>query len=133
MGKIKGQNLRIFINGNVVAEATNCQIQLTNNMEDASTKDSVGMFDEQTIATKSWQITVDTLNVTNIATLLGYWKNRSALTVKWDVTDTDDNVTPLGADLSRTGSAILTDASFQFNDRQNVATNITLTGTGAIS
>lgn len=133
MGKIKGQNLRIFIGGAVVAEATNCQIQLTNNMEDSSTKDSVGMFNEQTIGTKSWQITVDTLNVTNIGTLLGYWKNHTALTVKWDLTDTDDNRTALGADLARTGTAILTDASFQFNDRVYSATNVTLTGTGAIS
>lgn len=133
MSKINGQNLRVFIGGAVVAEATNCQIQLTNNMEDSSTKDSVGMFNQETIATKSWQITIDTLNVTNIGTLLGYWKNHTALTVKWDVTETDDNVTAAGADLARTGTAILTDASFQFNDRQNVATNVTLTGTGAIT
>lgn len=133
MGKIKGQNLRVFIGGAVVAEATSCQIQLTNNMEDSSTKDSVGMFNQETIATKSWQITVDTLNVANIATFLGYWKNKTVLTVKWDITSTTDNVTAEGSDIARTGNAILTDASFQFNDRQNVATNITLTGTGAIS
>lgn len=133
MGKVKGQNLRVFIGGAVVAEATSCQIQLTNNMEDSATKDSVGMFNQETIASKSWQITVDTLNVLNIGTLLGYWKNHTPLTVKWDLTDTEDNVTALGADLARTGSALLTDASFQFNDRQNSAVNITLTGTGAIS
>lgn len=131
MSKIKGQNLRVFIGGAVVAEATNCSITLTNNMEDTSTKDSVGMFNQETIASKSWSVQVDTLNVTTLGTLLGYWKNHTPLTVKWDQTDTDDNITAVGADFQMTGTAILTDASFQFNDRQMVATNVTLTGTGS--
>lgn len=131
MSKIKGQNLRVFIGGAVVAEATNCSITLTNNMEDTSTKDNVGMFNQETIASKSWSVQVDTLNVTNIGTLLGYWKNHTPLAVKWDQTDTDDNITAVGADFQMTGTAILTDASFQFNDRQMVATNVTLTGTGS--
>lgn len=131
MSKIKGQNLRVYVGGAVVAEATNCSISLNNNMEDATTKDSVGMFDQQTIASKSYQIQVDTLNVTNIGTLLGYWKNHTPLAVKWDATDTDDNITGLNADFQMAGTAILTDATFSFNDRQNVATNVTLTGTGS--
>lgn len=132
MSKIKGQNLRVFIGSDVIAEATSCQIQLTNNMEDATTKDTTGMYNKETIASKSWQITVDTLNVTTLGTFLSAWKNRTQLAVAWDTT-ADDNTTP-SVDWSGRcdGTAILSDASFQFNDRQNVVTNITLTGTGEI-
>lgn len=133
MSKVKGQNLRVFIGEDVVAEATSCQISLTNNMEDTSTKDTVGKFSAETIATKSWQVTVDTINVSNLATWLTAWKDSTELALSWDLTSSTDNETPLLDALTRGGTAIITDCSIQFNDRQTVTTNITFTGTGEIS
>lgn len=133
MSKIKGQNLRVFLGEAVIAEATNCVITLTNNMEDGSTKDTTGMFGEDVIATKSWQVQVDTLNVSNLATFLNYWKNASLLSIQWDQTADDNTSHTTGWSGFASGSAYLTDMSMQFNDRQNVATNITFTGSGEIS
>lgn len=125
--------MRVLVAGVVIAEATSCQISLTNNMEDTSTKDTEGKFSAETIATKSWQVTVDTINVTNIGTWLSVWKEATELDISWDLTSSTDNQSPLEDALTRGGMAILTDCSIQFNDRQTVTTNITFTGTGEIS
>ena len=39
---IKGQNLRIFVGEKCVAFSTSCQLQVSANLEDTSTKDSTG-------------------------------------------------------------------------------------------
>lgn len=137
MSKIKGQNLRIYWGDGddmeVFGEATSCQISLTGNMEDGSTKDSVSGFSEETVTTRSWQVTTDTLNASDLAALLQVWKAKEVTVLKWDLADETDNSTPLAANLSRSGNAYITDISIQMNDRQNVAINITFTGSGAIS
>lgn len=133
MSKIKGQNLRIFIGGTVVGKCTSCQISLTNNLEDSSTKDSTGLFNQETIATKSWQVSVDSLDETDIDTLITAFCNRTAFTLKWDQTSGLNNAVAEAADFSRTGTAYLTDATFSFNDRQNITKSLQFTGTGELS
>ena len=51
--KIKGQNFRVFISGSAVPEATNCSVQMTGNMEDASTKDTEGDYTSESMVSKS--------------------------------------------------------------------------------
>lgn len=60
---IKGQNLRVMV-GNpakCVAAAVSCQVHLVLQLEDTSTKDSTGGWQEQEPVGKSWDGTVDAL------------------------------------------------------------------------
>lgn len=133
MGTLKGQNLRVFAGGSVIAEATNCVITLTGNTDDTSTKDDVGMASKPSIVSKAWQVTVDSLGVSDIATLISAMKAGTPFILKWDETATTDNTTPEENALARTGSALLTDATFAFNDREYATKNVQFTGTGALS
>lgn len=133
MAALKGQNLRVFVDGTVVGEATACVITLTNNTEDASTKSDTGMAAKPVVASKSWQVQVDSLNVSDIGTFLTAIKNATAFTLKWDETSGANNASAESADFSRHGSAYLSDASFVFNDREYASKQLTFIGTGEIS
>ena len=133
MGTLKGQNLRVFVGSSVVAKATSCTITLTNNTDDTSTKDDVGMAAKPSVLTKSWQVQVDSLDVTDTGTFLTAIKSATAFTLIWDETSTTDNTTAQEADFARTGSAYCTDASFVFNDREYATKSLQFTGSGALS
>ena len=133
MGTLKGQNLRVFVGSSVIGQSTNCEITLTNNTDDTSSKDDVGMAAKPSVTTKSWQVQVDSLDVSDIGTFLTAIKNSTAFTLTWDETSTTDNTTAQEADFARTGSAYLTDGSFVFNDREYATKSLQFTGTGAIS
>ena len=66
MAKIKGQNLRLFLGGKCVAAATSCTLHVAANVEDCSTKDTVGGWTENTVVGFSWDAACDAL-VTNVA------------------------------------------------------------------
>lgn len=143
MGALKGQNLRIYavdLSGGqqnakykVIGMATNCVITLNTNQDDASTKDDVGMASKPTIVSKSWQVQVDTMNVSDVATMLNAIKNSTIFILKWDLADTTNNQTAEQDSLSRTGQAYLTDFTASFNDRENSVKNLQFTGISAIS
>lgn len=133
MSKIKGQNLRVLVNGAVVAKATNCTITITGNTEDVSTKDDVGNATSESVTSRSWQLQVETFNEVNIPTLIAAWKESTLFTLGWDQTSGVNNATPEKAFFNRTGYGYLTDASFSFNDRAIITSNITFTGSGAIT
>ena len=133
MASLKGQNLRVFVGGSVVAEATSCQITQTNNTSDESTKDDVGMAAKPKTTSKTWQVQVDSMDVSDIGTFLTAIKNATAFTLKWDETATSDNVTAQDAAYARTGSAYCTDLTVNFNDREYSTKSVTFTGTGALS
>ena len=58
--KIKGKNFRLLQGGVAFPESTNCSISLTGNAEDTSTKDTEGLYTQQTITSTSWSAQVDT-------------------------------------------------------------------------
>ena len=132
MQTLKGQNFRVFIGDAVVGESTNCTITLVNNTDDTSTKSDVGMASKPSVTTKSWQVQVESLDVSDIGTFLTAIKNATPFTLKWDETSTTDNTTPVEADFGRQGQAYLTDGSFVFNDREYATKSLQFTGTGAI-
>ena len=134
MGNLKGQNLRVFIGTAHVLEATNCVITLTNNTSDQATKDDPGLSPKPTMTSKGWTIQVDSLNVTDIGSLLTTIKNKTLLTVAYDETSptSNYNATRLNAEFGRTGQAYITDLTINFNDREFSAKNMTLTGSGPL-
>ena len=111
--------------------ATNCTITLTNNTEDASTKDDVGLSTKPQVVSKAWSVQVDSLNVMNAAAMLAAIKGMEKVDIMWDEVGTSDNQTPVGsgaAAYARKGQAYLSDLTLSFNDRENAAKNLQFTG-----
>ena len=85
MATLKGQNLRVYAGQSVIGMATNCTITLTNNTDDASTKDDVGMSSKPITTSKSWQVQVESLNVSDVATMLTAIKNLTPFSLRLPV------------------------------------------------
>ena len=129
---LKGQNFRIFLGDKVVGMATNCTCTLTGNTEDASHKDLVSMAQAPSVVSKSWSVSVESLDVTDVATMLTAIKNLTPFTLKWDETAITDNQTALAASYARTGTAYLNDVTFTWDDRTNSTKSLQFTGSGPL-
>ena len=138
MATLKGQNLRICLYDTtaekykVIGMATGCTVTLTNNTDDSSTKDDVGLASKPTTISKSWSVSVDSLNVADTAAMLTAIAGMQPMTLMWDETSTVDNQTRQKATFARKGSAYLNDVTFNFNDRENSTKQLQFTGTGAL-
>ena len=133
MPTLKGQNFRIYSGASVIGMATGCTVTLNGNTEDASTKDDVGMSSKPTVISKSWNVSVESLSVADVGAMLTAIKSMTPFTLMWDESSTTDNQTALGADFALTGTAYLTDATFNFNDRENSTKSLQFTGSGPLS
>jgi hypothetical protein len=136
MATLKGQNIRLLqFNGSgkyeVFAKSTSCIVTLTGNAEDASHKDIVGNAAMPTIVSKNWQMQLESLEVLDIYRILFAMLNGTQIEVYYDEVSTANNQTPTGNALARAGAAYISDATFNFNDRENAVKSITLSGTGA--
>ena len=137
---LKGQNFRILVLDTssqptvfkCVGMATNCTVTLTNNTDDASTKDDVGMAAKPTMTSQGWSVSVESLDVSDAASMLTAIKSLTPFKLMWDETDTTDNQTGEGATYQRIGDAYLNDATFNFNDRENASKSLQFTGSGAL-
>ena len=112
--------------------AASCTITRNTQADDASTKDDVGLSSKPTVTSKSTQIQLESLSVTDMAAMLTAIKNLSPFTLMWDETSTTDNQTALQSNFSRYGQFYLTDATFTFNDRENSAKSLQFISTGPI-
>lgn len=138
MTTLKGQNFRILaqLDGtsvSVIGMSTNCTVTLTNNTDDASTKDDVGLAAKPEVISKAWSVQVDSLNVVNTAAMLTAFKNMTKILVMWDETSPNDNQTHGAATYARQGYAYLSDCTFTFNDRENSAKSLQFTGASALT
>ena len=91
------------------------------------------MAAKPTVVSKSWQVQVDSLNVSDVGAMLTAIKNLTPFTLLWDEVSTTDNQTPEEAAFARTGTAYLTDFTASFNDRENSSKNLQFSGTGPLS
>lgn len=138
MATLRGQNLRICTfdttaeKYKVIGMATGCTVTLTNNVEQARTKDDVGAAQKPQVVSKSWQMTCDSLNVTDTAAMLTAIKAMQPLTLMFDETSTSDNQTRAKAAFARKGQAYLSDVTFQFDAGTNATKQLQFTGTGAL-
>ena len=136
MATLKGQNFRILQQvGNdfkCIGMATNCTVTLNGNTEDASTKDDVSNAAKPTVISKSWQVSVESMEVADAAAILTAIKSLQPFTLVWDETKTADNQEPTAAAFARKGQAYLSDVSFSFNDRENSTKSLQFTGSGAL-
>lgn len=141
MSTIKGQNLRILVGGKCVAMATSCTFHVSAQLEDSSTKDSVGDWQEQEVTGLSWDAQTDSLvtledNGTNgelPQDLLGLIINKTKVTITFDQTAGTNNRVAQNSAIKRTGEAYVTDVTITAQNRQNSTFSAKLTGTGPLS
>lgn len=142
---LRGQNVRLFMWDETVssqagqgawvvfAKATSSTVTLTGNTEDASHKDIVGNAAMPEVVSKAWQMQVEALEVLDMNKILLAMRTGEEIKVRFDETATSDNQTGVKSSMARNGHAYITDATFNFNDRENAVKNITITGTGALT
>ena len=138
MATLRGQNLRICTFDStaekykVIGMATGCTVTLTNNVEQARTKDDVGAAQKPQVVSKSWQMSCDSLNVTDTAAMLTAIAAMQPMTLMFDETSTADNQTRAKAAFARKGQAYLSDVTFQFDAGTDATKQLQFTGTGAL-
>ena len=134
---LKGNNFRILTlvgsKYKCIGMASGCTVTLTSNTEESSTKDDVGLASKPTVVSGSWNVSVESLDVTDAAAMLTAMKSLTPFTLMWDETSTTDNQTGEQAAFARTGQAYLNDATFNFNDRENSTKSLQFTGSGELS
>lgn len=141
MGVIKGQNLRVMVGGKCIAMATSCQIHVGTQLEDSSTKDSTGDWQEQEVTALNWDVTTDSLvtledNGSNgelPQDLLSLIISKTKVQLTFDQTAGTNNRVGQDSVIKRSGYAYLTDYSLTAPNRQNSTLNCKFTGTGALS
>ena len=137
MATLKGQNIRIMLldgtKYKVVGKSTNCTVTLTGNTDDASTKDDVALASKPEVTSKSWSVSVESLDVTDTAAVLNAIKNMTPFTLQWDETATSNNQTGQAASYARRGTAYMNDVTFNWNDRENATKSLQFTGSGALA
>ena len=135
LNKVMGQNFRAFIEGSAVPEATNCQVTVQGNVEDGSTKDSTGGWNEEQMTSKQWSVQVDNVDssLASLRALITRFNSDSKPTVGWDQTAGSQNRVAQNAAFARSGSAILNDLSIQAANRQTIQVSCQYQGSGALA
>lgn len=139
MATLKGQNFRILTYDStatkwkVLGMSTGCTVTLNTNTDDSGTKDDVGMAAKPTVNSKSWQVSVETLNVVDAAAMLTAIKSLTPFTLLWDEVSTANNQTAQKATFARKGTAFLSDLTLTFNDRENSAKSLQFSGSGELA
>ena len=135
MTKIKGQNFRLLVSSAIVPEETNVSITLQGNTEDTSSKDDGGLYGKEDVVSTAWNAQVDSYQAepSQLRAILRMFNAAAAVGVGWDQTTGDNNQTPANANFKRSGQALLSDVSAQFDDRAAVQVSLQFQGTGALS
>ena len=112
-----------------MAMATSCTINLTANANPAETKDDTGMASKPTVNSRTGQVSVESLSVADVAAILTAIKEQTPFLLVWDETtaNVNKNQDPEGAAFARQATAILNDATFAFNDRENATKSLQFT------
>ena len=133
--KVMGEHFRAFVGGAAVPEATNCQCTIQGNVEDGSTKDSVGGWNEEQMTSKQWSVQVDNVDasLSNLRALITRFNSDTKTTVGWDQTAGAQNRVAQNAAFARSGQAILNDLSIATPNRQTITVNCQYQGSGALA
>ena len=121
MATIKGQNLRVMVGGKCIAMATSCQFHISAQMEDSSTKDSTGDFQEQEVTGLSWD------------DILSLIINKTKVTLTFDQTAGANNRVGQNSVIKKSGQAYVSDVQITAQNRQNSTMTVQFQGTGALS
>ena len=141
MGTIKGQNLRVMVGGKCIAMATSCTFHVSAQLQDSSTKDSVGDFQEQEVTGLSWDAQTESL-VTLVDNgsngelpqdLLSLMINKTKVTLTFDQTAGANNRVGQNSAIKKTGDAYINDINITAQNRQNSTISVQFSGTGPLA
>lgn len=141
MGTIKGQNLRVMVGGKCVAMATSCQFHVAAQLEDASTKDSEGDWQEQEVTGLSWDAQTESLvtledNGSNgelPQDLLSLMINKTQVILTFDQTAGTNNRVAQNSVIKKSGKAWISDIQITAANRQNSTVTVQFQGTGPLA
>ena len=141
MGTIKGQNLRVMVGGKCIAMATSCTFHVSAQLQDSSTKDSVGDFQEQEVTGLSWDAQTESLvtledNGSNgelPQDLLSLMINKTKVTLTFDQTAGANNRVGQNSASKKTGDAYINDINITAQNRQNSTISVQFSGTGPLA
>lgn len=130
-----------MVGGKCIAMATSCQFHISAQMEDSSTKDSTGDFQEQEVTGLSWDAQTDSLvtledNGTNgelPQDILSLIINKTKVTLTFDQTAGANNRVGQNSVIKKTGEAYVSDVQITAQNRQNSTMTVQFQGTGALS
>lgn len=126
---IKGQQLRIKVEGSVVALATNCQVHLAAQLEDSSTKDDADPdWQSQDVVGRAWDMSTDALFSINHKSLMSTLVAGTAVEIEFTYDDGDSGGTGVCS-----GKAFVADISINSPNRQNATFTAQFQGNGALS
>lgn len=135
LNKIMGQNFRVFVGTDPVAEATSCQITIQGNVENGSTKDTTGGYNEDQMTSKQWSVQVDGVDasLSNLRALITRFNSDVKSRIGFDQTAGAMNRVAQSAAFARYGEAILNDLSIATPNRANITVSCQYQGSGALS
>ena len=141
MGTIKGHNLRVMVGGKCIAMATSCQFHVAAQLEDASTKDSEGDWQEQEVTGLSWDAQTESLvtledNGTNgelPQDLLSLMINKTQVILTFDQTAGTNNRVAQNSAIKKSGKAWISDIQITAANRQNSTVTVQFQGTGPLA
>ena len=130
-----------MVDGKCVAQATTCQVHIALQLEDSSTKDSTGDWQDQDPVGKSFDISTDSLvaitdNGTNGETtidLMDLILNATKVTLTFDETAGTNNRVAQNSAIKLTGQAYLVDLNVSAQNRANSTQSAQFQGTGALA
>jgi len=130
-----------MVGGKCIAMATSCQFHVSAQLEDSSTKDSVGDFQEQEVTGLSWDAQTESLvtledNGTNgelPQDLLSLMINKTKVTLTFDQTAGTNNRVGQNSVIKKTGQAYVSDINISAQNRQNSTISVQFTGTGPLA
>ena len=130
-----------MVGGKCIAMSTSAQFHISAQLEDSSTKDSTGDWQEQEVVGLSWDAQTDALvsltdNGSNgeLATdLMSVMINKTPVTLTFDQTAGTNNRTGQNATIKRSGSAFINDIQITAANRANSTFSVQFSGTGALS
>ena len=141
MGTIKGQNLRVMVGGKCIAMATSAQFHVSAELQDSSTKDSVGDFQEQEVTGLSWDAQTESLvtledNGTNgelPQDILSLMISKTKVTLTFDQTSGANNRIGQNSAIKKSGQAFISDVQITAANRQNSTMTVQFQGTGPLA
>lgn len=130
-----------MVGGKCIAMATSAQFHISAELQDSSSKDSVGDWQEQDVTGLSWDAQTDSLvtledNGTNgelPQDILSLIINKTKVTLTFDQTAGANNRVGQNSVIKKTGEAYVSDVQITAQNRQNSTMTVQFQGTGALS
>ena len=131
----------MMVGGKCIAMATSCQFHISAELQDSSTKDSVGDFQEQEVTGLSWDAQTDSLvtledNDSNgelPQDIFSLIINKTKVQLTFDQTAGANNRVGQDSAIKKTGYAYVSDVQITAQNRQNSTITVQFQGTGALS